>query len=281
VHDLLIHEPVTTYANNSTSQGSRSIDWDQHFVTMGGGQTRPVRIMDNVLKRARNPIKRLRLGVALGFVNSLSQLTRLYGGTDKWIHGYMPYYERHLGPRRFHRQLVIEIGVGNVRSMTPGGSLRVWRDTLLRSVIVGIDIEPKSFNLGRRVHFEQAHQGNHSDLQRVVDNHGRPDIVIDDGSHLSDDLLASFEFFWPLLARGGMYVIEDLSASYYPSLGGGDPPPESSAVGLLRLLVDCVQREDPTFVRRPTWGTRSAPRHGSVGAVHVYPGIAFIEKTYG
>jgi hypothetical protein len=190
----------------------------------------------------------------------------------------MPYYEAHFGPRRFHRQVVVEIGVGNAGSPKPGGSLIIWRDYLVRSTIIGIDIEPKSFDLGPRVYFAQADQGNHDDLQRVVNYHGWPDIVIDDGSHVAADIVASFEFFWPLLPPGGIYVIEDLVTSYYPSLGGGDPPPSSSAVGLVQLLVDCVQGEDSTFVRRPGWGTRSEPRYSPVGTLHVYPGIAFIEK---
>jgi hypothetical protein len=150
---------------------------------------------------------------------------------------------------------------------------------LLRTTIVGIDIQPKSFDLGQRVHFEHADQGNYDDLQRVIENHGQPDIVVDDGSHVAAHVLRSFEFLWPLLRPGGMYVIEDLCTSYYKSYGGGDPPPSLSAVGLVQLLVDCVQAEDSTFVRRPGYGTRSDPRYSPVGSLHVYPGIAFIEKS--
>jgi hypothetical protein len=191
----------------------------------------------------------------------------------------MPYYEAHLGPRRFRHQVVVEIGVGNIGSSASGGSLTIWRDYMIRSIVVGIDIEPKVIDFGRRVHFAQADQANCADLQRVVDIHGPPDVVIDDGSHIADHVLASFSFLWPLLSPGGLYIIEDLCTSYYASFGGADPPPRSSAVGLVQHLVDCVQAEDPTFVRRPELGARSEPRHSGVRSVHVYPGIAFIEKS--
>lgn len=219
------------------------------------------------------------LGRGLGAVNRLGTIVRLYGGTDKDLHGYTPFYETHLGPRRLRTQLVFEIGVGGYAARRPGGSLAVWRDYLIRSTIVGLDIHPKDISLGKRVRFEQADQKDVDDLQRVIDRHGRPDVVIDDGSHIAAHINTSFEFLWPMLQSGGMYVIEDLSTSYYPSYGGGDPPQPSTAMGLLERLSDSVQAQDSTFARHPEWGSRSAPAFASVAAVHVYPGIAFIFKS--
>lgn len=222
--------------------------------------------------------KKARLGVVFGVTNSLGALVNLYGGTDKGAHGYLPHYERHLGPRRLRRQTVYEIGVGGHESPTPGGSLPVWRDYFPRSVIVGLDIAPKNIDFGRNVRFEQADQSSAVDLARVVERHGAPDVVIDDGSHVAEHIQASFEFLWPLLPAGGIYVIEDLSTSYYPDYGGGDPAPDTSALGLLRSLTDDVQALDLVFKHRPELGTRGPARHADVAAVHTYPGIAFIEK---
>jgi hypothetical protein len=229
----------------------------------------------------RNAARRTRAGTTLGLTNQLSHLVRLYGGTDKGVHGhgYTPYYEVHLGPRRLKRHLVFEIGVGGYAEPAPGGSLSVWRDYLVRSKIVGLDIEPKIVELGSRVAFEQADQSSAADLQRVVDAHGRPHIVIDDGSHVGTHIQAAFEFLWPVLLPGGVYVIEDLSCSYYPSFDGGDPPPPSSGVGLVEQLVDCVQAQDSTFRRKQRFGSRSAPRFDAVASLHVYPGVAFVEKV--
>lgn len=233
----------------------------------------------DVLQTVRRTAHRTRIGAAFSALNRLAPSASLYGGTDKLQHGYLPYYERHLGPRRLRRLLVFEIGVGNYSDPSPGGSLRLWRDYLLRSKILGLDIEHKVVELGRRVAFEQVDQSSASDLQRVVEQHGAPDVVIDDGSHVGAHVHASFDVLWPKVRPGGLYVIEDLSTSYYPGHGGGDPAPLGSAVGLLQSLVDGVQANDLTFTRKPTWGQRSAPRHANVAELHVYPGVAFIQKT--
>lgn len=237
------------------------------------------KMLISIARRLREPAKRTRAGTALGLANRLSILTRLYGGTDKWEHGYTPYYEIHLGPRRLQSMTVFEIGVGGYKQLAPGGSLAVWRDFLLRSTIIGVDISEKDVHLGNRVIFERADQSKEGELQRVVDRHGIPNIVIDDGSHIAEHIRASFEFFWPLMDAGSLYIIEDLSTSYYPDFGGGNPPPPTSAVGLLQELVDCTQAQDGTFARHPHWGSRSEPRYSGVMAVHAYPGIAFVEKS--
>lgn len=234
--------------------------------------------LGQVQQRLRRPARALHAGRVLGWCNALSPLVRLHGGTDKLEHGYLPHYERHLGPRRTDKLLLFEIGVGGYESLTPGGSLTIWRDYLARSRIVGLDISDKTVELGPRVTFELADQSDPSHLERVVEKHGTPDVVIDDGSHVGEHIRRSFEYLWPLMPAGGLYVIEDLSTSYYPSYGGGDPAPETSAVGLLRELVDSVQAHDSTFVRHPAWGTRSAPQHPDVQSLHVYPGIAFVVK---
>ena len=36
-----------------------------------------------------------------------------------------------------------------------------------------------------------------------------PDPVVHDASHTYEETRASFEFLFPLLSRGGIYVIED------------------------------------------------------------------------
>ena len=39
------------------------------------------------------------------------------------------------------------------------------------------------------------------------------DLIIDDGSHKSEDSLLSFRFLWDYVSPGGSYVIEDLTCS--------------------------------------------------------------------
>src|SRR6476620_3408424 len=152
----------------------------------------------------------------LGVVNALDVIGRFYR-TDKatGYHAYTRQYARHLGSRRFRRNLVFEIGIGGDAGPRSGGaSLRMWRDYLLRSQIVGIDINEKHCpNLGRRVRLMRADQSDPCQLSAIVESIGQPDIVIDDGSHVGDHILTTFRALFPRLNPGGIYVIEDLCTS--------------------------------------------------------------------
>jgi hypothetical protein len=225
----------------------------------------------------RRHLRKARLGTLLGAANAPEALTWLYGETDKGTHGYLPHYRRHLGPRRWHQLLVFEIGVGQYE-IGQGGSLPIWRDYLLRSRVVGIDIDPKHFVWGHRVAFHQADQSDPSQLQAVIDKHGHPDVVIDDGSHVGDHVVTSFRRLWPNLKAGGLYVIEDLATSYAPQYGGAHPAPTASGVGLVQQLVSDVQAADPGFAMHPELAQPPLPTACDVAAVHVYPGVAFVEK---
>jgi hypothetical protein len=234
--------------------------------------------MGRLLKR--HHARSAHLGAVFGAINAPAALVWLYAETDKGQHGYLPYYRRHLGPLRWQRLLAFEIGVGLYESRTAGGSLPIWRDYLLRSRIVGIDIYPKDVAWGRRVAFAQADQNDPEQLQAVVDQHGRPDVVIDDGSHIGRHIVTSFRHLWPLLKPGGVYVVEDLSTTYAPDFEGGHPAPSVSGVGLVQQLVNELQVDDPAFVMYPHHATAPVPEYGGgVAAVYAYPGIVFIEKA--
>jgi len=123
----------------------------------------------------------------------LGTTVRLYGNTDKAVRGYPRYYVHHFRGFRWRRNRVLEIGVGGYASAAPSGSLRIWRDYLPRSTIVGIDIHDKDVRLGKRVHFCRGDQTSREVFDRALEAlGGAPDIVIDDGSHLDAHAIASF-----------------------------------------------------------------------------------------
>ncbi len=231
--------------------------------------------VDLLKYRISEAAKSLRLGLVL----PLAPMVRIYGGTDKLDHGYVPGYVSHLRARRWRPNRVLEIGVGGYEPATPGGSLQVWRDYLPRSTIVGLDLHDKDVDLGPRVRFVQGDQSDSRDLDRALEVlGGPPDVVIDDGSHLAGHVVVSFDHLFPRMPSGALYVIEDLHTSYWGDYGGGVPAPEDSAVGFLRALIDSVQATDPTF----SWELdRVAPRtpRRDVARVDVRPGVAFIEKS--
>lgn len=225
----------------------------------------------------------LRLGSAM----SLSRTVAYYGGTDKRDHGYVSAYSALLRTRRYRSNRLLEIGVGGwsleegYSGERPGGSLRVWRDYLPRSVIVGLDIEEKRVRLGPRVRFVRGDQTDPVALAKAVDAlGGTPDIVIDDGSHFAGHAIATFDVLFGQMAPGSLYVVEDLSTSYWPHWGGGLDLPADSAVSMAQRLVNLVQARDPTFGGRwPDWGPKPSFERSDVAELHVFPGMFAVVKA--
>jgi hypothetical protein len=207
--------------------------------------------------------------VALLFRNDLTRLGRLYG-TNKVSakQRYTPLYEQHLRERRREPLCILEIGIGGYQTGTGGSSLRMWRTYFPKGRVYGIDIEPRDLR-EPRVETFCGSQADPDFLRSVIDKIGPPDLIVDDGSHRSEDVIASFEVLFPLLARGGLYVIEDAHRSYMPDYGGGPPGTHGTSIEFVKGVIDDVVRRLPN----PD-GTESV-----ASAIHVYPRIVFIEKS--
>jgi len=146
-------------------------------------------------------------------------LVDLFKGHDglmslKWD-GYLMAYDIELAPyrNRKHGIRLLEIGVMN------GGGLVIWKKYFGRlSEIVGIDINPEvcqlNLDAGIRTYCFDA-TSSYGDVQ------GGFDIIIDDASHRSSDVILAFLQWFRKVSQGGMYVVEDLEHSYYAESGGG------------------------------------------------------------
>ena len=134
-------------------------------------------------------------------------------GTDKPGHQYLPHYDAIMGPRRDESLRLLEIGINNEPS-AGGGSLRMWKEYFPNAQIYGIDNHPAKAFSEERVHVFTGDQGDQSFLQKVASETGPLDFVVDDGSHRSQDHLASFAGLWPHITNGGWYIIEDCQSLY-------------------------------------------------------------------
>ncbi len=143
--------------------------------------------------------------------------------SHKW-HQYFPVYERHLERFRNRHVTIIEVGLGE------GGSLQMWRRYLGPfAIVVGIDIEPvcTQYEAEDQIHIRIGSQADASFLRSVLEEFGSPDIVIDDGSHIQQHINTTFDVFYPVVAKNGVYLVEDLHAAYWPDHGAGLKHPES------------------------------------------------------
>jgi hypothetical protein len=131
-------------------------------------------------------------------------------------------YEQHLSRFRNRPALLWEIGVGE------GGSLQLWKRYLGPSVqLVGLDILDK-LSIGEdQIAVRVGDQSDTTFLQSVISEFGRPDAVIDDGSHVMEDVVSTFRYLYPHIAPGGVYTVEDILTSYWVEYRGGLRKPES------------------------------------------------------
>lgn len=214
-------------------------------------------------------------------MNSTLNDLGLHYGTDKSTlrHNYLSLYEQYLEPRRNQPLTLLELGV------LDGASLRMWRDYLPNASIVGLDHKPAISIPGCIT--VQGSQDDPAAIARVA-QHGPFDVIIDDASHISSKTIASFELFYPHLAPGGLYVIEDLHASYWPAIYGdqdADYNPDTNKRTIMAYLkrfadnvnFDPTQHPKPDDIRQALY-PRQYWRGYHLQSITINYGIAFITK---
>jgi hypothetical protein len=204
------------------------------------------------LKSAPGVANRLLLG--WWCPNDLNRLARLYG-TDKWgEHWYTRHYERYFRAIRNKRLNLLEIGVGGYDSPTRGGrSLRMWKAYFPKAQIVGIDIHDKTALREPRIDIRQCDQTDAEALKKLSDEYGGFDIVIDDGSHINEHVIRTFEVLFPLLRPEGFYAVEDTQTACWPTWGGGVNAPGSSISYFKGLVEGLNHAEYPILGYKPTF----------------------------
>lgn len=144
---------------------------------------------------------------------------QISGGTDKasgW-HDYLGLYERAL----LHMPLnsnVLEFGV------LCGSSMALWSEYFPNGKVLGIDrdlgpffgphglealISHGAFSRGN-VYVMEANTLDATVLDHIKRLGFEFDVMVDDASHNAQDQIARFEFFFPELRPGGVYIIEDI-----------------------------------------------------------------------
>lgn len=191
-------------------------------------------------------------------------------------HKYAGHYDTHFTPFRYREINVLEIGVGGFHDPNAGGeSLRMWKEYFPKAQIVSLDYYDKTAIQEDRIRIYKGSQDDAALLQRMSEECGGFDLIIDDGSHCCEHVLASFKTLFPLLKSGGIYAIEDLQTSYWKVFGGSstDLSNPSTSMGFLKGLIDglnYMELELPGY--QPTYFDKH------VVSMHFYHNLAFIYK---
>ncbi len=158
---------------------------------------------------------------AIGFGFNLNKLGRIYRTDKALTHNYTPHYRTHLRRFKFKRINLLEIGVGDYEDKQSGGkSLRMWKKYFPFGRIFSFDIYDKSALQERRIRILQGSQVDPDFLNKLIQEMGTIDVIIDDGSHINEHVIETFKFLFPKLKDGGIYIVEDTQTSYWTDFGG-------------------------------------------------------------
>jgi hypothetical protein len=157
----------------------------------------------------------------------------------KWM-SYLDEYHRLFDSLRTQPITLLELGVQN------GGSLEIWAKYFpLASKLIGCDIDAKCGLLDfedARIEIVVGDANKKSTVENVKSLSSTFDLILDDASHCSGDIIQSFIHYFPLLKDNGIFVVEDLHCSYWQTHEGGLYDPYSS-MAFFKRLSDMINQD--------------------------------------
>ncbi len=183
-------------------------------------------------------------------MRSLKNLYKNHSGkvSDKWSI-YLNEYEDKLKKYQELPVKFFEIGILN------GGSLEIFSKYFTNAeLILGCDVDTKC----KELHYDQTNikviigDVNEEKIKNQIIKYSAFDIIIDDGSHNSDDIVKSFCNYFNHLKDDGLFIIEDLHCSYHQEHRGGIFYPISS-INFFKKLVDIINYEHWGIKKKKDW----------------------------
>jgi len=163
--------------------------------------------------------------------------------SDKW-ESYLDYYNEIFTPLKDKDISLLEIGIQN------GGSLQIYLNFFKNAeIIIGCDIDDNCRNLDYddiRIQVVIGNINSNETHGKISSLKNQFDILIDDGSHISSEIITSFIKYFPMVKPGGIYVIEDLHCSYdsyNTGYYGGGILNENSAINFFKKIIDVINSE--------------------------------------
>ena len=143
----------------------------------------------------------------------------------------------------------------------------------LFSILIFLDIYDKSFLQEDRIRIFQGSQVDEEVISQVLEETGELDLIIDDGSHMNEHVIGSFELLFPHLKSGGIYVVEDTQTSYWAEYGGDDKNLDNpnTMMNYFKCLTDCMN-----FIEFNNDEYRLYRFKDQVASIHFYHNIIFI-----
>lgn len=192
--------------------------------------------------------------------------------TDKNTdHNYLDKYDKYFNKFKDQKINLLEIGIFH------GGSLEMWRDYFKNGTIFGLDIDKKKLDLGDRVKIYQGAQENINDLKKIINDAKSFDLIIDDGSHMNQHQIKSFEILFPYLNHGGYYVVEDIQSSYMLRYGG-DGFYIYNNKNAINYFLNLVHKINYKEIENPFSNFSQDYYANNITDIHFYHNLIFIKK---
>jgi hypothetical protein len=186
---------------------------------------------------------------------------------DKWSH-YFDLYERYFSKYKDRDINILEIGVSH------GGSLQMWKNYFGKGAhIYGVDINPLCKNFEEEgIEIFIGSQADRRFLQDLRKRIPKVDILIDDGGHMMNQQIITFEELFDHVKDDGIYLCEDLHTSYWTTHGGGYRR-RGTFIEYSKNLIDCIH----------SWHSRQkffsfSKYSKSIYGLHFHDSVLVIEK---
>ena len=211
----------------------------------------------------------------------LNELAIKYN-TDKSSknHNYVKTYDKYFKDIKNEFKNVLEIGVLN------GSSLKMWEEYFPNATIYGIDMNPncKQYETERCKIIVSKQDDEELIKTHIKDKKLVFDTIIDDGSHISNHQISSFNLLFDNLKNGGLYIIEDVCCSYWESHEGGYKK-SGTVIEHFKEKIDDINYfgfKGDLYDRRREYITSIKNNltffEKNVNSIHFYNSIIIIEK---
>lgn len=142
-----------------------------------------------------------------------------------------------------------------------------------KAIIYGIDINPKCKEFEEEnVNILIGSQSDRNFLRQVKSRIPKVDILIDDGGHMMDQQIITYEELFDHVSDNGIYLIEDLHTSYWEDHGGGYKHP-GSFIEYSKNFIDYINAYHSKSNSLPV-----STFTKTVHSLHFYDSILVVEK---